>query len=178
MKFFMAAFLSAAIIASSFVAKAEEAKLTIEETKTVAKKSLSQGAILDLLNDAASKVQMGGIYCSSYIPSDLYQVVTVALDQNENQVVVYQALFGVNAVWVRPVSEFVELVNVDGAVVPHFQLVDEFVSADEDLVTDVVVAESLVADEVEQAQEEAVLEAVEADLAAVENAVEEEAESL
>jgi len=77
MKFFMAAFLSAAIIASNFVVQAEEAKCTEEVTKSVVKKSLSQGAILDLLNDAASQVQIGGIYCSSYIPSDLYQVITV-----------------------------------------------------------------------------------------------------
>jgi len=102
----------------------------------------------------------------------------LALRSNENQVVVYQALFGVNAIWVRPVSEFVQLVNVDGAVVPHYQLVDEFVSADEDLVVDVAVAEVLVADEVAQAQAEAALEAVEADLAAVENAIEEEVDSL
>ena len=171
MKFYMIAFLSAAIIASDFVAKAEEVKCNAATTKEVVKKSLSQDDAVNLLNDAASQVQVGGVYFSSYIPDDLYLVLTVAIDTNTlEEVVVYQALFGVNAIWVRPVSEWVQLVNVDGSVVPHYQLVDQVADVYEvDLVTDAVIAEEVLA-----AEESAVV----FDAQVVEDEVSEEVDSL
>ena len=169
MKFYMIAFLSAAIVASNFVAKAQEANVKTVSTKIVANKYPSQDDILSLLNDAASQVVIGGVYCSSYIPSDLYQVLTVALDTNTNEeVVVYQALFGVGAIWVRPVSEWVAVVEIEGAALPHYQLIDEadivFVAADIDVVADTIIAEDLVADQIADA-------ALEADLATAESEV-------
>ncbi len=187
MKFYMIAFLSAAIVASNFVAKAQEENIEVVSKKSVAKKSLSQDEALDLLNDALSQVEMGAIYYSSYIPDDLYQVLTVALDSNEQQVVVYQALFGINAIWVRPLSEWVALVDVEGNSVPHYQLLEdegalftaEVVAEDVvEVVVDTQVSEDVVlVDDVDAAQEsyvEALEDVVVADVAAVENEVLEE----
>ena len=168
MKFYMIAFLSAAIVASNFVAKAQEENIEVVSKKDVAKKSLTQDDMLDLLNDALTQVQMGAIYSSSLLPDDLYQVLTVALDSNEQQVVVYQALFGINAIWVRPLSEWIALVDVDGNLVPQYQLLDSVNSVftaevvAEDVVVDTQVSEDVVAtQEVLEAAAEEVLEVVE-----------------
>jgi len=178
MKFYMIAFLSAALLAGNIV-ETKEAKAK----KAHVVKSLSQSDALDLLNNAVSQVLVGGVYCSSYIPSDLYQVLTVAIDAvTLEPVVVYVALFGVNAVWVRPVSEFVELVDVDGAAVPHFQLIDQadvsLVVADVDVAADVAVAEELVADQVEQAAEDLAVQSAEVALELAQEIVEKAEEAL
>ncbi|WP_137817886.1 DUF1653 domain-containing protein [Pseudomonas sp. 2FG] len=53
-----------------------------------------------------------------------YRVFGVARhSETEEQVVVYQALYGDYGLWVRPLSMFRETVEVDGQVVPRFALI-------------------------------------------------------
>jgi len=53
-----------------------------------------------------------------------YRVLGVARhSENEEEVVVYQALYGEFGLWVRPLAMFVESVEVDGEQVPRFALI-------------------------------------------------------
>jgi hypothetical protein len=53
-----------------------------------------------------------------------YRVFGVARhSESEEQVVIYQALYGEFGLWVRPLSMFCQQVEVDGQVVPRFALV-------------------------------------------------------
>jgi hypothetical protein len=53
-----------------------------------------------------------------------YRVFSVARhSETEEEVVFYQALYGDYGMWVRPLSMFLESVEVDGEQVPRFALV-------------------------------------------------------
>lgn len=52
-----------------------------------------------------------------------YRVVGVAKhSESEEQLVVYQALYGAFGLWVRPLSMFVEQVEIEGQLQPRFAL--------------------------------------------------------
>lgn len=52
-----------------------------------------------------------------------YEVVGVARhSETEEGYVVYRALYGARALWIRPVAMFLETVIVDGLPCPRFQL--------------------------------------------------------
>ncbi len=51
-----------------------------------------------------------------------YEVLDVACHSETNEyLVVYRALYGERGLWVRPLSMFVEQVEVDGVSVPRFE---------------------------------------------------------
>lgn len=53
-----------------------------------------------------------------------YRVFGVARhSETEEELVIYQALYGDYGLWVRPLSMFVERVEVDGRSVPRFALI-------------------------------------------------------
>lgn len=53
-----------------------------------------------------------------------YRVLGVARhSETEQQMVVYQALYGDYGLWVRPLQMFCEAVEVDGQRVPRFALI-------------------------------------------------------
>ncbi|WP_259756164.1 DUF1653 domain-containing protein [Pseudomonas sp. GCEP-101] len=53
-----------------------------------------------------------------------YRVLGVARhSETEEELVIYQALYGEFGVWVRPLSMFTEAVEVNGEKVPRFALV-------------------------------------------------------
>ena len=54
-----------------------------------------------------------------------YQVLGVARhSESEEPMVVYQALYGERGYWLRPLQMFCEIVEVAGACVPRFALVE------------------------------------------------------
>lgn len=64
-----------------------------------------------------------GIY--QHYKGQIYQVFNVARhSETEEQLVVYQCLYGDYSMWVRPLSMFVETVEFeDGQVIPRFKLI-------------------------------------------------------
>lgn len=55
-----------------------------------------------------------------------YQVMGIAQHSETNELlVVYRPLYGEGALWVRPLSMFIESVNHDGSQIPRFQYVDD-----------------------------------------------------
>lgn len=45
--------------------------------------------------------------------------------EGEPDMVVYRPLYGDRKLWVRPLSMFLESVEIDGQVVPRFELIDQ-----------------------------------------------------
>lgn len=62
-----------------------------------------------------------GIY--QHYKGQQYRVLGIAQhSENEEQLVVYQALYGAFGLWVRPLSMFTESVEVNGLQQPRFAL--------------------------------------------------------
>lgn len=54
-----------------------------------------------------------------------YQVYGIARhSESEEQLVVYRPLYGERSLWVRPLSMFIETVEVDGQIVHRFAYMD------------------------------------------------------
>ncbi|MDF2176805.1 DUF1653 domain-containing protein [Aliiglaciecola sp. CAU 1673] len=55
-----------------------------------------------------------------------YEVLGVARhSEDESELVVYRPLYGEGGLWVRPLTMFLEQVEVDGVKVPRFRAVPE-----------------------------------------------------
>lgn len=51
-----------------------------------------------------------------------YQVIDLAVhSETEEKLVVYRPLYGEQALWVRPLDMFTEMVDVEGQQVPRFE---------------------------------------------------------
>ena len=63
-----------------------------------------------------------GIY--RHYKGNLYQVLhTAQHSETEEMLVVYRCLYSEYGVWVRPLSMFTEIVNIEGKEVPRFELI-------------------------------------------------------
>lgn len=64
-----------------------------------------------------------GIY--QHYKGNLYEVLGVARhSETEEAHVVYKTLYGDYSLWIRPLSMFIEMVEVDGHSVPRFAFVE------------------------------------------------------
>ena len=64
-----------------------------------------------------------GIY--QHYKGNLYEVLGVAThSETEEPHVVYKTLYGDYSLWIRPLSMFIELVEVEGYSVPRFAFVE------------------------------------------------------
>jgi hypothetical protein len=97
---------------------------------------LPTGASCDSSRGVNMRIQPG-IYRHYKGPE--YRVFGVARhSETEEQMVFYQALYGDYGLWVRPLSMFLESVEVDGERVPRFSLIqaehNQFMRSGEDAV--------------------------------------------
>jgi len=64
-----------------------------------------------------------GVY--QHYKGNMYEVyMTARHSETEEWMVVYKALYGEQGMWVRPYEMFVEEVEIEGALVPRFQKVE------------------------------------------------------
>lgn len=57
---------------------------------------------------------------------NVYQVTAVATHtETGEKLVVYQALYGENGIWTRPLDMFMETVNHEGRVLPRFERISD-----------------------------------------------------
>lgn len=55
-----------------------------------------------------------------------YEVIGIAKhSETMEELIVYQALYGERALWVRPISMFLDMKKIEGRLVPRFMLVEE-----------------------------------------------------
>jgi cyclomaltodextrinase / maltogenic alpha-amylase / neopullulanase len=65
-----------------------------------------------------------GVY--KHYKGECYRVLTVAVhSESLQEVVVYQAMYGKQITWVRPLAMFLEKVIVDGKEKPRFAYIDQ-----------------------------------------------------
>jgi hypothetical protein len=75
------------------------------------------------MSSATAKVRPGRY--RHYKGND-YEVIGIARhSETEEEMVVYRQLYGDHSLWVRPLTMFLEQVEVDGRLVPRFARVDE-----------------------------------------------------
>ena len=69
--------------------------------------------------------QQGGIY--RHYKGNMYKALYVALHtETEEPLAIYQALYGDEKIWARPLEMFLdEVILSDGSVVPRFELIEE-----------------------------------------------------
>lgn len=69
-------------------------------------------------------VQVGGRY--RHFKGNEYRVLHIAKhSETEEEMVVYQQLYGEQGIWVRPLSMFLDQKDLDGELVNRFELVEE-----------------------------------------------------
>lgn len=83
----------------------------------------SQTQLLDRLTQANKQVTVGAHYM--HYKQLSYKVLAVALREEDNEpCVVYQSEYGDNVTWIRPVSSWVEEIEVDGKKVKRFTKIE------------------------------------------------------
>lgn len=78
--------------------------------------------VLQAFSPAAQELKLG-LY--EHYKGYRYQVLYVARHtETLEELVVYQSMYGNYEMWVRPLSMFVETVEIDGRDVPRFKLIE------------------------------------------------------
>lgn len=82
-------------------------------------------ALQNKLTSAQSSVRVGDVYSHYKHPERHYKIIALAfLESSEEMCVVYKSLYEPHFSWIRPLSNFLESVMVDGKSIPRFRLID------------------------------------------------------
>ena len=69
-------------------------------------------------------IKINGIY--RHYKGNMYKVIAIGKhSETLEQLVVYQALYGNNEIWCRPISMWNDDINVDGKIKKRFQIIEE-----------------------------------------------------
>ena len=69
-------------------------------------------------------IKINGIY--RHYKGNKYKVIAIGKhSETLEQPVVYQALYGNNEIWCRPISMWNDDINVDGKIQKRFQIIEE-----------------------------------------------------
>ena len=69
-------------------------------------------------------IKINGIY--RHYKGNMYKVIAIGkYSETLDQLVVYQALYGNNEIWCRPISMWNDDINVDGKIQKRFQITEE-----------------------------------------------------
>ncbi len=78
---------------------------------------------LEPLSEQARKLKLG-VY--DHYKGNRYRVLGVGRhSETVEEFVVYQGLYGDNLIWVRPITSFLDTVEVDENIIPRFNYVEE-----------------------------------------------------
>lgn len=84
----------------------------------------AQNVLIKELNEASSKVLVGGQYFHYKNPDNTYKVLQLAImESDENVCVIYQAQYGEELIFVRPLSSWLEKVQWQEKTVKRFTLI-------------------------------------------------------
>lgn len=84
---------------------------------------LSPAALQNKLDHAHKQVAVNALY--RHYKGNVYKVVGLAILESTNEIcVIYTAQYGTQLTFVRPVSVWLEQVEVDGKTLPRFAKVD------------------------------------------------------
>lgn len=87
---------------------------------------LSQETLKQQLDAASKKVKIGSLYSHLKHPDKLYRISELAvIEATEEICVIYQAQYGAKLTFVRPLSNWLEVVQKDGVEIPRFKEVTE-----------------------------------------------------
>lgn len=83
---------------------------------------LTQDELATIVTDAKRHVKVGVMYAHYKHPHDqFYTVLDIALmEATDEPAVVYRAEYGAKIIYVRPLSSWLETVEVDGLPAPRF----------------------------------------------------------
>lgn len=71
-----------------------------------------------------SQIKINQIY--QHYKNNHYQIIALAKHHETlEEMVVYKALYGENEIWIRPSSEFLEIISFEGKLIPRFLLISE-----------------------------------------------------
>jgi hypothetical protein len=88
--------------------------------------SHSSEELLATLTDARTKIGVGDRYAHYKHPERTYRVVEVSLiEETLEPAVVYEAEYGEKLSFIRPLDNFLELIDVDGAQILRFSRITE-----------------------------------------------------
>ncbi len=78
--------------------------------------------VLPGFSPSAKSVVIGGLY--EHYKGLRYRILGIARhSESLEELVVYQALYGENDVWVRPLAMFLENIEINGQFQPRFKLI-------------------------------------------------------
>ncbi len=82
---------------------------------------LSEDDLLDILETAKQKIEVGGFYRHYKSPDMIYEVRDIVIQEANNEPsIIYRAQYGKGITFSRPASVWLEEVELEGGVVQRF----------------------------------------------------------